>query len=410
MKKLVLIALVLGLPGISQAKTLEDLLVEKGVITAGEARGTVDSADAKVYWNNGTMLEFPDNGFTTRINTEIRSRYTYEDVNNGFTDSSNFSQNKARITMSGTALYKEFNYKLQADLNKGDSSKVKEAYIEWQPCEGMGYRMGRMDTLVARQYAAGNYAKQIPDDSIATQAFATGTQGGIRAFYSDLDDTYNLSASLYNGDSDDEGDYGARSYDDKGGTDTKHAYEAAARVNVLGHMNAYNEGDIDFTDDLALNIGAAYSYSEGDNLFGDVGDVITAKTHRVSADANLKVQGFAFHTEFFWADYDDKYVDEDINPVGFYAQAGYFVTPDFEIAGRYSFVDYDGWTAMAPYGITDDANEVAVSLNYYFWKHNLKAQLAYIFVNNDLPSNYKDSFEDDEINSNRWMFQVSAYL
>ena len=53
MRKLtVLAALLLLVPTVSQAKSLEDLLVEKGVITKSEARGSSHDSGAKVYWKD----------------------------------------------------------------------------------------------------------------------------------------------------------------------------------------------------------------------------------------------------------------------------------------------------------------------------------------------------------------------
>ena len=67
MRKLAIIAvLALLAPALCQAATLEELLVEKGVITQSEARGAT-SDGAKAYYKGGTRLEFPDAGFTTKI-------------------------------------------------------------------------------------------------------------------------------------------------------------------------------------------------------------------------------------------------------------------------------------------------------------------------------------------------------
>jgi hypothetical protein len=80
MRKATLVAALLLLtPAVSQAKTLEELLVEKGVITKGEAAGASDSSASKLYWNQGTRVEFPDNGFTTSIATMLQTRYSFND-------------------------------------------------------------------------------------------------------------------------------------------------------------------------------------------------------------------------------------------------------------------------------------------------------------------------------------------
>ena len=43
-------------PDLAEAKTLEELLVEKGVITKAEAKVIEPTTSSKVYWNRGTRV------------------------------------------------------------------------------------------------------------------------------------------------------------------------------------------------------------------------------------------------------------------------------------------------------------------------------------------------------------------
>ena len=79
------------IPAVSNAATLEELLVEKGVITKGEASASMHAGNAKVYWNKGTRLEFPDTGFTAKFNTQIQARYRFNDLESSG-NSSSFSR------------------------------------------------------------------------------------------------------------------------------------------------------------------------------------------------------------------------------------------------------------------------------------------------------------------------------
>ena len=139
-KATIVAALLLLTPAVSQAKTLEDLLVEKGVITKGEAAGASDSSASKVYWNEGTRVEFPDTGFTTSIATMIQSRYAFTDVDedSGAKNTSSFDVNRARLIVSGTAMNNEFSYMLSTDFvdstdTEGGAVGVRDAYIDWRP-------------------------------------------------------------------------------------------------------------------------------------------------------------------------------------------------------------------------------------------------------------------------------------
>jgi len=164
MRKATLVAALLLLaPTVSQAKTLEDLLVEKGVITKGEAMGASDSGASKVYWNQGTRVEFPDTGFTTNIATLLQTRYAFSDNDEkaGQRNTSSFDVNRARLMISGTALNKEFSYMLSTDFvsandsdaNFGAAPAIRDAYIDWKPCnDESGVRMGAFKTAISRQF------------------------------------------------------------------------------------------------------------------------------------------------------------------------------------------------------------------------------------------------------------------
>ena len=193
MRKLAIVAASLMMvPAVSQAKTLEDLLVEKGVITRGEASGAAMGGGSKVYWNGGTRLEFPDNGFTTQINTQLQSRYTFTDADEEFGENnrSSFDMVRARIELTGTALNNEFSYKIQTDLvgdgsldNGADdqgkrSPDLRDAWLQWNACDWASARMGQFKTAISRQYNNSSSKLQFADRSLASETYDLGRQNG----------------------------------------------------------------------------------------------------------------------------------------------------------------------------------------------------------------------------------------
>jgi len=405
-KATILAALLLLTPTVSQAKTLEELLVEKGVITKGEAGGVSDAGASKVYWNKGTRIEFPDTGFTTNIATQLQSRYEFidndEDAAQG--NVSSFSMRRARLIISGTALNKEFSYKLQNDfVGKGDGdggreSNLRDAYIQWQPCqEGMGVRFGQFKTQISRQFNTDSSALQFVDRSEASEYFDLDRQHGAMAFGTFMDGMVYTSAGIFNGESDGEGI-------NRPGVDTKHTGVLSARVNPMGKMNVYEEGDIDWTDAPALSFGGAYAYSDYNSDVGAGLDKIDA--HTFSVDGNFKYMGWSANGEFFYRSSRPDNSD-NVEPLGFYVQGGYFVMPKkLELAARYGYLDCDDGKAYGDCSGLDNINEVSATINYYFWRHSLKAQLGYDFVNEDAATGPSSN----DLNTNRWVFQVSSYF
>jgi phosphate-selective porin OprO and OprP len=404
-KSLIIAAALLLAPAISQAKSLEDLLVEKGVITKAEATSATNSSATKVYWNNGTRFEFPDNGFTAGFATQLQERYTFTDYSEegGQKNTSSFETIRARLDITGTALHNEFAYRLMPEF-AGSSASLRDAYIQWNACDWAELKMGQYKTFLSRQYNSPSWKLLFPDRSLASDAFAWGRNPGLSGAWFTDDKMFVVKAGIFNGTSDGEGM-------NRPGVDTRHLGVISARVNPIGKIDAYDETDVDYTDDFAMSAGLTYGYGESANKLVENGPQVKVDDQRLSVDTIMKVQGLSLAGEFFWADLKPKGADDSANPLGFYVQAGYFLMPKkFEVAARYSYLDCDNGKGCTGSVYTngegiDQINEVTVALNYYFWKNNLKAALAWNFDNEQYINDNKDNN-----NTNRWMFQVSSYF
>jgi hypothetical protein len=446
--KIALALLVLG-PSLSHAKTLEELLVEKGIITQGEAAntstsGAISYGDSstgmapKVYYSEGTRIDFPDPGFSMKIRTMLQSRYSFNDeensapandpsmypdasyngINGTRANTSAFDVVRARIVVEGTALYQEFAYKLEGDFvgtgNDGNlirdtvggrkEPNLKDAYITWQPCEGWGTQFGQFRTFISRQFRTNDAYLQFADRSVASQANYLGWQQGIAQHGETDDGLIQGSVGVFNGISTNEGI-------NQFAHDTNHTVIGSLRVNPAGKMDAFEEGDVYYTEDLALSFGAAYAYSEAHQDVGLSREEDISKNH-VSADANMKYAGVSVHGEYFYQDGSNQHrsngLDYAIN--GGYIQAGFFLEPEkWEIAGRYSIQDCDNGAAPGMCANRDQIQESAATINYYWWKHALKAQLGYAFINEDF-AGITGVNGENEADTNRWSFQVSSYF
>lgn len=395
-KVTILAALMLLAPAVSQAKTLEDLLVEKGVISKGEAQAAAGSGASKVYWNNGTRIEFPDNGFTMGVSTLIQTRYTFTDGDDdtGTPNTSSFDVNHAYLTVSGTALNEEFSYVLEGDF-AGSAAVLTDAYLEWKACDWASVRMGQFKTNLSRQWNTSDANLQFADRSNVSDYFDLGRQNGASASGSWMDGELSMTAGVFNGESDGEGQ-------NRSGVDTNHTGILSVRWNPMGSMDAYQEGDVGWTEDMAVSIGASYAYADAKNDFG--GGLVGTSQNIISVDANMKYNGWSLHAELFndSAKIDDS--DVKTEPTGFYVQGGYFVdAKTMEVAARYGYLDCDDGTALGECAGNDNLNEVTVGLNYYWWAHHLKAQVNYSFLNSDVAGP-----GGEDVNTNRWIVQLSS--
>jgi phosphate-selective porin len=309
---------------------------------------------------------------------------------------------RARLYVSGTALHNEFSYMLEGEFaNSGnsyrddgseESPRLLDAYIDWNASDWGALRIGQFKPAVSRSWNTHAAHLQFLDRSVISDISDFKRQQGLsgRAELGGVE----LGAAVFNGSF---GNDGAN----LSNGDTRHLFVVNARFNAMGEMNPYVEGDIDWTEGMALNIGAAYAHHKA----GADGVVDGVRRDVVNADLNFKSNGLSLQGEFFWNKLEVN--GEKWNPLGFYAQAGYFLVPGtIELAARYSYGDTDQSPLVVNGVLVDDINQVSVALNYYWWKHNLKAQLGYDYLNVEQAS----SVGGDDINTNRWMLQLSSYF
>lgn len=390
------------LPTITEAATLEELLVEKGVISKGEAATAQASEAPKIYWKKGTKIDFPDNGFTFGISTLLQSRYTFtdNDEDSGKGNSSSFVVKRARIIAAGTALNEEFSYKLEGDLVGGKSSdgavaNLKDGYVEWKAFDWAAIRLGQFKTNLGRQHLSSDSTLQFADRSMVSDYFTLDRQNGGMVTSKLSGDQLVMTAGIFNGESDGE------SGPNKSGVDTNHTGIVSLRWNPIGKMNAFEEGDIDWTEEMALSFGASYGYLDSRNAVA--ADLVEGFAQNlIAVDANMKYLGWSLHGELFNNTIEADDLDFDAEPMGFYVQAGYFFDPKtIEVAGRYAYLDCDSGAAPGDCSGNDDIDEVSVGLNYYWWKHHLKAQLNYVRLS-------ESGVDGGDSTSNRWLVQVSS--
>jgi phosphate-selective porin OprO/OprP len=405
LKVLMAVGLSILMPGICQAKTLEDLLVEKGIITKSEAVSSEEIAPGSLSWKNGNRFSYPSEGITATVSTLLQNRYTFtdNDINSGKPNISNFDTTRARLIVSGTALHEEFSYVISADFvgttdeDGTKSPNLKDAYVKWNPCDWAALKIGQFKTGISRQFNTNDAKLQFIDRSAVSDYLSLDRQEGLQASSAMADGMVEIAAAIFNGESDGEGI-------NKSGQDTKQTGILNVRLNAMGKMDPYEEGDVNWTEETAISIGGAYARSGSNNDVGAGLDDTDKDT--VSLDANLKSEGLSIHTEGFYRNQDSDISRDSINIKGFYIQTGYFLDPKvLEIAARYGNLNCDDGRGSGACKGNDRINDAAATLNYYFMKNNLKAQFGYELLNEN-PTGATTS----EINTSKWIFQFTGNI
>jgi hypothetical protein len=75
------------------------------------------------------------------------------------------------------------------------------------------------------------------------------------------------------------------------------------------------------------------------------------------------------------------------NDWGFIVQASFMLNADWEIFGRYDYIDLDGSDSAIAHGSEDSFHEITVGLNYYMHGHHAKITVDAGWLPNGSPNN-----------------------
>jgi len=426
MKKQLIVAGVIGLLCAGQsatAKTLEDVLKEKGVITEEDYKEIVKSSPFKYKLGEGVNFTSADGKFSNSVGGMFQVRYTYmdlDDSNNTATrkaqSSSKFELKRIKLLFNGHAYSPDLTYKLSlnfSNITGGTTTNgglMEEAWMNYRLYDELQFRIGQDKVQFARQWITPSTALQFVDVSPVTSAFAPGYDTGLAINGKVAKGVVNYSIAAMGG-------VGQNTFR----TTTDNAFAARVVVNPLGDMK-YGEPDLDNSAKPLVSVGAnfyrdAIAVGETNNLgytksagWYGIGSPLMPASQRftngeqldfnsIGVDTAFKWQGLSVASEYFYA--EAKGEDSTLRADGFYAQAGYFVIPSkVELAYRYSYLDPNNKVA------NDHWIENTVAASWYINKHNLKIQTDYTLVHKQAAIASTRGANDTDDNQLRFQVQM----
>jgi phosphate-selective porin OprO/OprP len=341
---------------------------------------TSSNSALKAYYNKGTIFEAPD--FSLKINVLMQTRYVFSD-NDLKDNNSSFSVKRARIITEGK-LPESFSYKFESDFvgtKAADGTKaphIRDVWISWQPNEQNFFRFGQMKTFISRQEEGSSSKLQFIDTSKTSDFFSYSREQGAAWRWQCPKHILETDLGLFNGNSDKEGINST-------GLDTNHLVVGTIRFTPLEALDAGEEADVNYTENLALSFGVTGGYSEAQAVKNTVEGDHNQGT--LNIDANLKYHGLSIHGEYFVRHTSDA-LALDSTTSGAYVQSGYFLIPKkLEVAARWGTIDCDSGNGGGDCTSADTLDEASGTVNYYFIKHNLKLQGGVTSIHKDMLDN-----------------------
>lgn len=387
----------------AEARTLEEILKDKGVITAEDYAEASKTSNLAYYKpGKGMTMQTADGNYKAHIGGYAQLIYRFTDYDDSAkSNKSDFDIRRFKIQLKGNLVSKQFIYKFQGDVSSG--FRTEDVYLGYLYNQHLKLHVGQFKPAQARQELTSAAKQLFPERSLANDYFNLGRDQGLQLSGSCLSKVIEYRLGVNNGNG-----------PNTSNPDDNHMWTGRLDVNPLG---AFKRDETGFAvKKPLLNLGSSFSFNtvSGDDVGGDFNkdndvldkalnlDGLDKATFTANYGDEMEVLVLTANAHFKWSvltlagEYYTMNADpdkgEDWDADGYYLQAGYQVLPDtLEVGVRYSAVDSDTATATKLVSAEFDKTETQLGVNYYFKKHLAKLQADLTFVNDDLKTNGDDT-------------------
>lgn len=370
---------VIGLAGGAEAKSLEEILMDKGVITEEDFKQATEKSDLAYYKpGRGITVQTRDRNYLAHVGGRLQARYSFEDLDQD-KDVSSFEIRRMKVWLRGHIVTPNLTYKYQQNKNE-----TEDAYAAYKFMDAFALQVGQAKAPQGAQELTSSGSQLFVDRSLANERYNLGRDIGVTAEGAFADSMVEYMLGIYNGNGPGEN------------ANNQHMLAGRIDINPLGKYKKDEAGWP--TDKPLLNLGASYAMEtmkQGEDIDTDnailddfLGELGFAFGDEVDWDVwtlNLlaKWMGATFGAEYYNASAEPD-SGSDFDGDGFYVQAGYQVIPKtLELAVRYSEATSDDDYAKDQ-DIAFDESAFQVGINYYLSKHNAKLQADYTAASDDI--------------------------
>ena len=387
MKKFLLMALVAMLPVATFAQEEED--TENGVVSVAGKEGFKIATKKGDFVFKPYMMVQASGNFNYYDDEGLDKAYNQDNVAN-----SGFAIPYAIIGFTGKA-FDKVSYNVSVNAAGSGGNILQQAWFDVKFKEQLALKVGKMKTPFAHGFQTTlgyTLMPSVPTSlttavilphslNAVTPSMNTGWDIGME-LHGLLAKKFGYEVGLFNGTG------GGVNGATKTFSDDWHIPSLlyAARFtfmpkgvmpNIQGDPNRLNEDKMLFGVSVSENV---ESESESTNDFRAGAEFSMLKDRwYVGAEAYYMHVGFTKRQK----------IDETYNYWGAYAQVGYFLTPQWQLAARYDFMDRNGTDAK---GLL---NMPAVGVNYFVPNTNLKVQAMYQYIGRTGHATQLDRDNDD---------------
>jgi phosphate-selective porin OprO/OprP len=367
----------------ASAKTLEDVLKEKGVITEADYKEVTKVKPIDYKLGKGFTFTSEDGRFQTTLGGRFQFRYTFTDKDGG-QDVSQWDAKRIRFWLKGYAYTKDLTYALEVDPRAYASAANKgllDAWINYKLIDEVQLKVGQYKVPFSRQQLTSDGAQEFVDRSPVVDSMKADYDIGAMLNGKIAKGLLEYNLGVFGG-----------AGQTTGRSDNNNLFAARVAVNPLGNVG-YSEADLDYSQKPQLGIAANYfrntvvktgtsldisvpNYASSKGWLGSgfnksgyaaTNDKLDVDSY--GADLVFKWMGLFVQSEYLLGQAESQFTGHLLRSQGFYGEAGYSIIPKtLDLAFRYSYYDPDRDIA------NNNVTEQIGAISYYFNKHNLKLQ------------------------------------
>ena len=300
----------------------------------------------------------------------------------------------ARLNITGNVLVPEVRYQLQLAFGSSDfettssgtllsPSPIFDAWVSWQPFRDLAITAGQYFVPFDRARTTREFALEFVDRQLAVQELSLDRDVGVTLSSQDLFGTSMLSYYL--------GIFGGDGRNRLLATRPGYLYVGRVSVRPFGPFDDDSEGDLERLDKVRLALGGGAAYNmRTDRPRSTQGTPFTLGTFdywHFAGDLVFKYAGLAIFAEIL---YRDSKSDNHVGPTsteyprkayGYFAQAGYMITKNVEVAARWGELrTFDSTDPALVRQIREQGRELGGCVSLYLNGHRFKLQLDYFHI------------------------------
>ncbi len=336
------------------------------VLADADTRANLLGSGMTGGYDNGAVLGSDDGNFLLRTNIIMQQRFIYnsQDDNAGASNDTNrsgFENTRTAFNLSGHVVNPNFLYDIRINVgnNTGGTGRtnLQHAWLGYRYNDQMTIRMGTMKDAFLREELVNAENQLAVERSLLNYAFTTGYTTGLAVDYNLTDDLH-FTAAYTNGANSGNGTALA--------ADTEYALSARAEYKLSGNWDQFSDFTSPMGSEQGMMIGVAFATEK--NEFGAGLPALKLETTRFTVDFSAEFDGANVFAAFMLADFSDSgsAVTDGSSPVGFLVQGGYYLNEDWELFGRYEFLDYD------TVATTEDMSVLTFGVTRYYSGNNAK--------------------------------------